>query len=72
MKNGWLKRALALLGALLFMAVLVLVPVFLYADTLYREALSAGSAAPAQEETAFTAFALLAEEGSRLKLWKRA
>ena len=54
-----IKRILAMLGLLLFVGVLVLVPVALYGDSLYRESFTARESA---EAAYITSFDLLAEE----------
>jgi len=59
-----MKRALALLGLLLFVGTLVLVPMALYADTLYRSFFGRDAAGSAPAETAIAAFDLLAEENA--------
>lgn len=62
MENTWLKRLLALAGLALFLAVLVLVPIALYADTLYRGVFDADQRGAQVQETALTSFDLFAEE----------
>ena len=57
-----LKRLLALLGLTLFLAVLVLVPVALYADTLYRTAFAPKTEQMNDEAAYVTSFDLFAEE----------
>ena len=41
LKNMFLKRLLALVGLVLFLAVFLLIPIALYADSIYREAFDA-------------------------------
>lgn len=62
MENKMLKRLLALLGLALFLAVLALVPVALYADTLYRSAFAARMQQSQSEAAYVTSFELFAEE----------
>ncbi len=62
MENTWLKRLLALAGLTLFLAVLVLIPIALYADTLYRGVFDAVQSETQAQETALTSFDLFAEE----------
>lgn len=62
MGNMFVKRALAILGLLLFLAVLVLVPIALYADTLYRAAFGRQEEKAAPEAAYVTAFDLFAQE----------
>lgn len=59
-----IKRILALLGLAAFVAVLVLVPVYLYADSLYRELFDRERGTVQAEETVVTAFDLFAEENA--------
>ncbi len=62
MENVYVKRALAVLGLLLFLVVLLAVPVFLYADTCYRTALDARNLQAELENAQPTYFDLFAEE----------
>lgn len=62
MENTILKRVLAVLGLLLFLAVLVLVPIALYADTIYRSAFGRQEKTGASEAIYVTSFDLFAQE----------
>lgn len=64
LENTLLKRVLALLGLIVFAAGLVLVPIALYADSLYREAFNARESKTRQENAEVTSFDLFAEENA--------
>ena len=53
---------LAVLGLIVFLIVLLAVPAFLYADTLYREALDARTVRNEPQQAQITSFDLFAEE----------
>lgn len=57
------KRILALLALAAFLAVLLLIPAYLYADALYREEFDARNPIAAHEGAEPTVFDLYAEEG---------
>ena len=63
MENTLLKRLLASAGLLLFTAVLLLVPVALYADSIYREVFDARNRSIQSSAAVPTHFDLFAEEG---------
>ncbi|MBR5226259.1 MAG: alpha/beta hydrolase [Clostridia bacterium] len=63
MENTIWKRMLACAGLLLFVAVLVLVPVALYADSIYRDVFDAREVKAQNAEAEPTNFDLFAEEG---------
>lgn len=63
LENTIWKRMLACAGLLLFVAVLVLVPVALYADSIYRDVFDAREVKAQNAEAEPTNFDLFAEEG---------
>lgn len=74
LKNMFLKRLLALVGLVLFLAVFLLIPIALYADSIYREAFDARGESLQSSEAAPTRFDLFAEEGkhqtqARISAW---